>query len=126
MTRIGAHRVPQTAGRGSISGMSDSGQFGADSPQGPGWWQASDGKWYPPETAPSAPTPAPTPAYPTTPAASAGREPVQLSFDAPLEMARWRPFVSWLLAIPHYLVLFVYGIVAFVYCVIAFFSVLIN
>lgn len=22
---------------------------GADSPQGPGWYQASDGKWYPPE-----------------------------------------------------------------------------
>ena len=21
-------------------------------PQGPGWWQASDGKWYPPEQAP--------------------------------------------------------------------------
>lgn len=24
----------------------------SDSPQGPGWWQASDGKWYPPESAP--------------------------------------------------------------------------
>ena len=24
----------------------------SDSPQGPGWWQASDGKWYPPEQAP--------------------------------------------------------------------------
>lgn len=23
----------------------------ADSPQGEGWWQASDGKWYPPEAA---------------------------------------------------------------------------
>lgn len=30
----------------------------SDSPQGPGWWQASDGKWYPPESAPGA-TPAP-------------------------------------------------------------------
>jgi uncharacterized membrane protein len=28
----------------------------SDSSQGPGWWQASDGKWYPPE---SAPAPAP-------------------------------------------------------------------
>jgi uncharacterized membrane protein len=26
----------------------------SDSPQGPGWWQASDGKWYPPEQAPGA------------------------------------------------------------------------
>lgn len=24
----------------------------SDSPQGPGWWQASDGNWYPPEQAP--------------------------------------------------------------------------
>lgn len=24
----------------------------SDTPQGPGWWQASDGKWYPPESAP--------------------------------------------------------------------------
>jgi uncharacterized RDD family membrane protein YckC len=26
----------------------------SDSSQGPGWWQASDGKWYPPEAAASA------------------------------------------------------------------------
>jgi hypothetical protein len=29
----------------------------SDTPQGPGWWQASDGKWYAPETAPGAPQP---------------------------------------------------------------------
>jgi hypothetical protein len=28
------------------------GEVMSDSPQGPGWWQASDGKWYPPEQAP--------------------------------------------------------------------------
>jgi uncharacterized membrane protein len=28
----------------------------SDSPQGPGWWQASDGKWYPPEQAPGGAT----------------------------------------------------------------------
>lgn len=27
----------------------------SDTSQGPGWWQASDGKWYPPEQAPGAP-----------------------------------------------------------------------
>jgi len=34
----------------------------SDASQGPGWWQASDGKWYPPEQAPSyqAPIPQPT------------------------------------------------------------------
>jgi hypothetical protein len=29
----------------------------SDTSQGPGWWQASDGKWYPPEQAPGGPTP---------------------------------------------------------------------
>jgi hypothetical protein len=28
----------------------------SDTSQGPGWWQASDGKWYPPETAPGGAT----------------------------------------------------------------------
>ncbi len=37
----------------------------SDSPQGPGWWQASDGKWYPPESAPGG---SPTPAGGGTPA----------------------------------------------------------
>ena len=31
----------------------------SDTSQGPGWWLASDGKWYPPETAPNQPPPAP-------------------------------------------------------------------
>src|SRR5437773_10456955 len=34
--------------------------------QGPGWWQASDGKWYPPESRPGAV--APPPPQPTAPA----------------------------------------------------------
>src|ERR1019366_8553213 len=29
--------------------------------QGPGWWQATDGKWYPPEQAPPAVPPRPMP-----------------------------------------------------------------
>ena len=32
----------------------------SDGPQGEGWWQASDGKWYPPSTAPATPPEAPT------------------------------------------------------------------
>ena len=35
----------------------------SDTSQGPGWWQASDGKWYPPEQAPGA-TPTPPPGAP--------------------------------------------------------------
>lgn len=38
---------------------------GADASQGPGWWQASDGKWYPPEAQPgAAPTSPPSVAGP--------------------------------------------------------------
>jgi hypothetical protein len=37
----------------------------SDTPQGPGWWLASDGKYYPPEQAsPPPPVPPPTPAAP--------------------------------------------------------------
>jgi hypothetical protein len=36
----------------------------SDAPQGPGWWQASDGKWYPPEQQPAGGAPSgPPPAY---------------------------------------------------------------
>jgi hypothetical protein len=41
----------------------------SDFSQGPGWWQASDGKWYPPQSAPTAaPPPPPPPAYGPPPA----------------------------------------------------------
>src|SRR5947209_7949500 len=33
--------------------------------------------------------------------------PVTLELDAPLEIARWRPLVHWLLSIPHYIVLYI-------------------
>lgn len=40
----------------------------SDAPQGPGWWQASDGKWYPPESAPppAGGSPYGAPGYPAT------------------------------------------------------------
>jgi uncharacterized RDD family membrane protein YckC len=41
----------------------------SDTPQGPGWWQASDGKWYPPEQAPGG---QPAGVQPSTGAAAAG------------------------------------------------------
>ena len=43
----------------------------SDTSQGPGWWQASDGKWYPPEQTPGA---EPT-AAPTAPPAGYGQQP---------------------------------------------------
>lgn len=44
----------------------------SDQSQGPGWWQASDGKWYPPEQAPGVqpPTTAPIGGPPTQPPAT--------------------------------------------------------
>lgn len=36
----------------------------SDTSQGPGWWQASDGRWYPPTARPGTPTP---PAQPLAP-----------------------------------------------------------
>ena len=56
----------------------------SDVSNGPGWWQASDGKWYPPEQQPNyeaaAPPPSPTPSpSPTRPSSG------QFKF----EMNRW-------------------------------------
>ena len=44
----------------------------SDSSQGPGWWQASDGKWYPPEQAPGYQAPAPGDGVPAGAGAPAG------------------------------------------------------
>ncbi len=46
------------------------------------------------------------------------------SLDAPLEVARWRPFVHWLLVIPQEIVAYVLTIVANVITFIAFFTIL--
>ena len=35
----------------------------SDAPQGPGWWQASDDRWYPPTAQPGTPRPPAAPAY---------------------------------------------------------------
>ncbi|MCK4176454.1 hypothetical protein [Aciditerrimonas ferrireducens] len=79
-------------------------------PQGPGWWLASDGRWYPPETAPpglfegaypgyqayywdpASPTAPPNPgavpaADPTTPAAPTPQAPATPPDDAPDQAA---------------------------------------
>jgi hypothetical protein len=50
--------------------------------------------------------------------------PVQLSLDAPLTVARWRPLVHWLLAIPQVVVLYVVLLVAEIMWIVAFFSIL--
>jgi hypothetical protein len=44
--------------------------------------------------------------------------------DAKQELNRWLPLVKWLLAIPHYIVLFLLGIAALVVIVFAWFAIL--
>src|SRR6266487_3574794 len=46
--------------------------------------------------------------------------------DARSELNRWLPLVKWLLAIPHYIVLFFLGLAAVVCVVIAWFAILIT
>jgi hypothetical protein len=44
--------------------------------------------------------------------------------DVPRELNRWLPLVKWLLAIPHYVVLFFLDIAAFVVIIITWFAIL--
>jgi Domain of unknown function (DUF4389) len=67
----------------------------------------------------------PPPGFPSGGSDSGGIYPyATFSLDAPLEIARWRPFVHWLLAIPQEIVAYVLTIVANVITLIAFFAIL--
>ena len=68
------------------------------------------------------PSPPPPPPPPAAPPTSASGYPITLTFDTPEKIARWRPLVHWLLAIPHFIVLYVLGIVAGVLAFIAWFA----
>jgi hypothetical protein len=74
--------------------------------------------------APPPPVP-PVPATPATPpAGSPSSYPVTLDFDGELDVQNWRPLVNWLLAIPHWIVLWVLGIIAFFLWIAGLFTVL--
>lgn len=64
-----------------------------------------------------------TTADPTT-AAAPDAYPLRLGFEAPLEVTRWRPLLHWLMAIPHWIILYVLGIVTSVLVFIAWFAIL--
>jgi hypothetical protein len=52
--------------------------------------------------------------------------PATLTVETPQKVANWRPLVQWLLAIPHYIVLYALGIVSGVVGIIAWFAILIT
>lgn len=63
----------------------------------------------------------PVPPPPPGPPVPAGY-PIAFTFDPPERVARWRPLVHWLLAIPHYVVLWALGVVTSIVVVIAWFA----
>jgi len=74
-----------------------------------------------PPTPPTPPTPPPVPSGGPGPG---GGYPVDLEFNRDDHVANWRPLVNWILAIPHWIVLYVLGIAAFVLWIVSLFVVL--
>ncbi|MGH9229013.1 MAG: DUF4389 domain-containing protein [Acidimicrobiales bacterium] len=52
--------------------------------------------------------------------------PATLEIDRAQRIANWRPIVQWLLAIPHFIILYVFGIVADVVAIISWFAIVIT
>src|SRR5580698_7598961 len=92
-------------------------------PQGPGWWEASDHKWYPPEQHPDR-TSAQPPAVEPAPTLSGGVLPLLVSFPPRERQRRWTVLLRLILAIPLTVVVVFIGIAAFVVVVIGWFAAL--
>jgi hypothetical protein len=56
--------------------------------------------------------------------ATSASYPARFTFDAPDRIANWRPLVQWILAIPHWVVIYVLGIVAEILAIISWFAIL--
>ncbi|HEY3140610.1 MAG TPA: DUF4389 domain-containing protein [Acidimicrobiales bacterium] len=52
--------------------------------------------------------------------------PASFTVDSPEKIARWRPLVQWLLAIPHLIILYALGVVSQVVAIVSWFVVLIT
>jgi hypothetical protein len=63
-------------------------------------------------------------ASPAGPMPAASDYPVRFDVDYPERLSRWKIFVKWLLAIPHFIIIYLLGIVNGVLIFIAFFAVL--
>lgn len=67
--------------------------------------------------------PPPPPPPPSGPVSGLAGYPAQATVETPPTIARWRPLVQWLLAIPHFVVNYVLSIVGQVAAVIAWFAI---
>jgi roadblock/LC7 domain-containing protein len=61
---------------------------------------------------------------PAAPSSAAPGYPISLDFDGELEVQNWRPLVNWLLAIPHWIILYFLAIASVVLGIVSFFTVL--
>jgi hypothetical protein len=75
----------------------------SDSPQGPGWWLASDGKYYPPEQAPQPQPPPPPPVAPP---------PVGAPAPAPANKSGGKGCLYALIAVAALVLIAVVGVIA--------------
>ena len=50
--------------------------------------------------------------------------PASFTFDPPEKVANWRPLVNWILAFPHFVILYAFRVVAEVVSVVAWFAIL--
>lgn len=69
-------------------------------------------------------TPIPEPEH--DPATQGATYPATLMVERPERIANWRPLVHWLLAIPHYVVLYLLNIAASVVGIVSWFAILIT
>lgn len=97
----------------------------SDMSQGPGWWQASDGKWYPPEQAPGGQPAAGAASFGGTPGGSFGATPAYGAATATPygaagaggQLAEWpqrvvATLIDAVLLIPIYIVAMIFGAIA--------------
>jgi hypothetical protein len=82
----------------------------SDRQQGPGWWLASDGKWYPPESRPGSPEGGPSGTYPVDFSVDYGDG----SRSKGLAGLGAAFFLKGLLLIPHFFVIAVVGFVTMI------------
>jgi hypothetical protein len=84
----------------------------SDVSNGPGWWQASDGKWYPPEEKPSYEAASPPPssaAPPSTPRAASAASSFAFDMKRWTQVERITSIASLVLLISLFLPWFTYG-----------------